>query len=144
MADLNIDVVGSPSIIADAGKSLTIGIATTGFLSVFTGGGSVQIPVSSPAEGTVAAALVTSGTVTTTVQWQRVISAGAITGVILAAGTVHGQVFILTSDKDSGGTITAAAAGTSRIGTGTGCIIPVGGGRIFIWDNTDLIWNDLR
>ena len=143
MSNGNFDKNGTAGVNSAPGQDLAFGLGSTGFLKVVTNGGALQLPTSSPAEGTAAAGLLTSGTVTTTVGWQRVLTAGAVTGVILAAGTVHGQLFILTSDKDSAGSITMAAAGTSRVGTGTGCIILAGAGRIFIWDNTDLIWIEL-
>jgi len=113
---LNIDTQDS-SIIAGSGD-LKLG-APSGNLVLF---GAARTPVSSPAEGTAAT------------------TAGAVTGVILGAGTTHGQRLTVSLDKDAAGTITFAAAGTSRVGTGVGCVIAVGGVKTFIWDNTDLIW----
>lgn len=100
-------------------------------------------PISNPAEGTAANGVLGSGTIDTTIYWQRVTTAGAVTGVILEAGVRHGQRVLVSLDKDAGGTITMAAAGTSRVGTGTACVIAVGAAREFIWDNTDLIWCEL-
>ena len=143
MSDVNFDKNGTGGINSSAGKDLAIGLGSTGFIKVVTNGGALQLPTSNPAEGTAATTLASSGTIDTTIGWQRVITAGAVTGVILEAGTVHGQICIVTSDKDSAGSITMAAAGTSRVGSGTACIIIAGGGRIFIWDNTDAIWLEL-
>lgn len=143
MSNANFDKNGTGGIISDSGKNLTVGIGSTGFLIVHPGTGSVRLPVSNPAEGTAATTVATSGTIDTTQLWQRITNAGAITGVILEAGTVHGQLLIVSVDKDASGTVTFAAAGTSRVGTGTACVIAVGAARPFIWDNTDLIWCEL-
>lgn len=143
MSNLNIDVVGTPSMISTSTSGLTVGISSTGFLRLFTGAGALQIPVSNPAEGTAATTVASSGTIDTTIGWQRITNAGAITGVILEAGTVHGQLVIISVDKDASGTVTMAAAGTSRVGTGTACVIAVGAARMFIWDATDAIWCEL-
>jgi len=133
---LNIDTQDS-SIIAGSGD-LKLG-APSGNLVLF---GAARTPVSSPAEGTAATTVAGAGTIAipTGTDWVRVTTAGAVTGVILAAGTAHGQRLTVSLDKDAAGTITMAAAGTSRVGTGVGCVIAVGGVKTFIWDNTDLIW----
>lgn len=143
MGNVNIDLNGTAGMVSAPTKDLTIGLGSTGFLNVVTSGGALCVPTCNPANGTAAAGLLTSGTVDTTTGWQRVLTAGAVTGVILEAGTKNGQIFILTSDKNSGGTITMAAAATSNVGSGTACIIIAGGGRIFIWDATDTAWIEL-
>lgn len=143
MADLNIDIVGTPSIIAAGNKSLSIGCAGTGLLNLVCIGGGLAYKISNPAEGSAATTVASSGTIDTTIGWQRITNAGAITGVILEAGTTHGQLCIVSVDKDAAGTVTMAAAGTSRVGTGTACVIAVGAARMFIWDATDAIWCEL-
>ena len=102
-----------------------------------------SVPLSNPAEGTAATTVASSGTIDTTIYWQRITNAGAITGVILEAGTRHGQRVLISVDKDASGTVTMAAAGTSRVGTGTACVIAVGAAREFVWDNTDAIWCEI-
>lgn len=143
MSNANFDKNGTGGIISAPAQNLTVGIGSTGFLIVHPGTGSVRIPVSNPAEGTAATTIAGSGTIDTTQFWQRITNAGAITGVILEAGTAHGQLVIISVDKDASGTVTMAAAGTSRVGTGTACVLAVGAARAFIWDNTDLIWCEL-
>lgn len=137
MKDLVIEGNGTPQVLAINSKGLTIG-ASAGALRLHAT--SVVNPVSSPVEGTAAATVAGSGTITVSSEWHRVTTAGAVTGIILSAGTVHGQKLTITLDKDAGGTLTFAAAGTSRVGTGTSCVIAVGGLKTFRWDNTDLIW----
>jgi len=102
-----------------------------------------SVPLSNPAEGTAATTVASSGTIDTTIYWQRITNAGEITGVILEAGTRHGQRVLISVDKDASGTVTMAAAGTSRVGTGTACVIAVGAAREFVWDNTDAIWCEI-
>ena len=140
MKDLQLQGNDSPSLLALNNKDLSIGAPGTGLLKIF---GTMRYPISNPAQGTAATTVAGSGTIDTTVGWQRVTNAGAITGVILEVGTVHGQICIITVDKDASGSVTMAAAGTSHVGTGTGCVIAVGAGRIFIWDATDAIWVEL-
>lgn len=143
MSNGNFDKNGTAGVNSAAGADLAIGLGSTGFIKLVTNGGALQLPTSNPAEGTAATTVAGSGTIDTTVGWQRITNAGAITGVILEAGTVHGQICIISNDKDAVGSVTMAAAGTSRVSTGTGCVIAIGAGRIFIWDNTDLIWCEL-
>ena len=135
--DACIDLDGTPSLISVGNKDLTVGCAGTGRLRFL---GTEQIAASTPVEGSAAATVAGSGTIAVA-PWNRITTAGAVTGVILAAGTSHGQKMIVTVDKDASGTVTMAAAGTSRVATGTGCVIPVGGLKTFIWDATDVIWN---
>lgn len=142
MANANLDLTGTPSLISTGTSPLRLG-TSGGNLELALGTGFLRIPASNPAEGTAATTVASSGTITPTGVWQRITNAGAITGVILAAGAVHGQIFILSVDKDASGTVTMAAAGTSRVGTGTACVIAVGAARAFIWDATDAIWCEL-
>lgn len=143
MAAGNLDITGTPSFLTSGNQNMAVGCTGTGVLSVFCNGGNLRFPISNPAEGSAATTVASSGTISTTNLWQRITNAGAITGVILAAGVAHGQIVIISVDKDASGTVTMAAAGTSRVGTGTACVIAVGAARAFIWDNTDLIWCEL-
>jgi hypothetical protein len=137
MKDLVLEGNGTPVVLARNSKNLTVG-ATAGSLRVSATG--VTYPVSSPVEGTAAATVASSGTITVASEWHRITTAGAVTGVILTAGTVHGQELTISLDKDAAGSVTFAAAGTSRVGTGVSAVIAVGGLKKFRWDNTDLIW----
>jgi hypothetical protein len=136
-----IDFVGTPMFMAKSGYEQILGTAL--FRLRFTATGAAQIPDSLPAQGTAATTIANSATIPTAIGWARVTNAGAVTGIILAVGTVHGQIQVVTVDKDAVGTVTMAAAGTSKVGTGVGCVLPIGGGGIFIWDATDAIWSQV-
>lgn len=143
MANGFLDLVGTPMLLATGSNPFTLGCNGAGTLRLYMGSGTLQFPVSNPAQGTAATTVATGGTIDTTQMWQRITNAGAITGVILEAGTMHGQICIVSNDKDAVGSVTMAAAGTSRVSTGTSCVIAIGAGRIFIWDATDAIWCEL-
>lgn len=140
MSNANFDKNGSGGVVSAPGFDLTVGLGSTGFLKLLLNGGALQLVGSNPAEGTAATSLATSGTIDTTIGWQRVITAGAVTSIALEAGVRHGQVCFITNDKDSGGTITFhATTATSRLAVAS-MVIVVGGGAIVIWDATDAIW----
>lgn len=107
------------------------------------GGGSKFFPVSNPAEGTAASTIAGSGTIDSTIFWQRITDAGAITGVILEAGTSHGQAVYVSLDKDAVGSVTFAAEATSNVCSGTGAVLAAGEGALFLWDATDTCWSEL-
>lgn len=138
MENLVINGNGSPVVLATGNKDLAVGCPGTGRLDLV---GILGILNSSPASGTAAAGLLTSGTVDTSNPWSRVITAGAVTGVILEAGVRNGQLFILTSDKDSSGSITMAAESTSNVANGVTNVIVAGTSRMYIWDATDTCWS---
>lgn len=134
----------------DAGAGVSINAPNaTGFVqsitahktrSKFDGTGSWFFPTSNPAAGTAATTVATDGTIDTTIFWQRVTDAGAITGVILEAGTSHGQVVLVTVDKDASGSVTMAAEATSNVCSGTSAVLAAGEGALFVWDATDTCW----
>jgi hypothetical protein len=64
--------------------------------------------------------------------------AAAITGVILAAGTVDGQTVIIINN--SANSITFAAAGTSNVADGTGSVIAANTAAMFVWAATPARW----
>lgn len=109
----------------------------------FDGAGSRFFPVSNPADGTAATTVAGSGTIDSTIFWQRVTDAGAITGVILEAGTEHGQAVFVSVDKDASGSVTFAAEATSNVCSGTGAVLAAGEGALFLWDATDTCWSEL-
>lgn len=140
MANGILDLVGTPMLLALSSSNMTVGCNGAGYLRLYMGTGTMQFPISNPAQGTAATSLSNGSTIDTTQFWQRVTDAGAVTGVILEAGVVHGQMCLVSVDKDASGTVTMAAAGTSRVGTGTACVLAVGAARMFVWDATDAIW----
>lgn len=78
--------------------------------------------------------LASSGTIATAgLTTTRVTTGGAVTGVILAAGTKAGQVVMVVNE--SANSITMAAAATSNVQSGTTNVIPASAGAIYVWDS---------
>ena len=91
----------------------------------------------------VAAAIATSGTITTAgMSIRRVHATASVTGVILQAGTKAGQV--ITVINHGAGTITFAASGTSIVAYGTSAIIQSLAGAQFVWDDLLSLWFPLN
>lgn len=102
----------------------------SGVLSYAMAGAGTQTQGVSPASGA-ATTLNTGGTVTPTASIMRTVNGGAVTGVIIAVGTVDGQTFTLTNEGS--GSITFAAVATSHVADGVTTVIPVLTARTFIW-----------
>jgi hypothetical protein len=86
-----------------------------------------------------APSVATSGTIATAnLGVSRVTTAGAVTGVILASGTVAGQLVIVVNE--SANTITFAAVGTSHVADGTSDVIAANTARMFVWDSSNSRW----
>lgn len=68
----------------------------------------------------------------------RVTTSGFVTGIILAPGTVSGQV--CTVINESGNTITFAAAGISNAADGTADVITGTTARTFTWNGATRLW----
>jgi hypothetical protein len=58
-------------------------------------------------------------------------NAGAVTGIILAAGTIHGQTVDVVATGAGG--ITFATDATSLVHGGTGVSVTAGTARRFVW-----------
>lgn len=108
----------------------------------FDGAGSRFAPVSFPALAATPIAVAGAGTIDSTISWTRVSTAGAVTGVIVEAGTSHGQQLYISVDKDAAGSVTMAAEATSNVCSGTGAVIAAGEGALLIWDETDTCWTE--
>ncbi len=146
------DTINRGFFVTTGAYHLTVGAAGTGTVNIMsdgvnkvaiTTGGSAFVPVSNPAGTAVANGILTSGTIDSTIFYQRVISAGAVTGVILENGTSHGQMVFVVSDKDSGGSITFAAEATSNVCSGVSAALAAGEGALFIYDALDTCWSEL-
>lgn len=68
----------------------------------------------------------------------RVAPAGAVTGVILQAGSLGGQQVIVINE--SANSVTFAAAGTSNVADGTGCVIAANKSAAFHWSTGTSRW----
>lgn len=105
----------------------------------------VAIPLISPqsvySQSSTAPATATAGTITTSgVSAARVSPAGAITGVILQAGTFGGQEVAVVNEAIAANTVTFAASGTSNVANGTASVIAGLTARKFVWDTSTTLW----
>lgn len=107
------------------------------------GGALYETPT--PRTGTVPA-FVTGNTVTHNGCGVAIVnpSTTAATGAIVQAGTVHGQHLTIINIGTATGTITMAAAGTSNVANGTGCIISVLAAIDLRWNALDSRWYQVR
>jgi hypothetical protein len=86
-----------------------------------------------------AASLASSGTITTSgLGVSRVTTSGAVTGVIMQAGTTNGQGCIVINE--SANSITMAASATSNVADGTSDVIAANTARRFVWDSGTTLW----
>lgn len=146
------DTINRGYFVTKSAFNMTIGASGTGAVNIMSDGvfktryltgGTLVNPVSNPAVGAAASTTASSGTIDSTIFWQRVTDAGAITGVILEAGTAHGQFVYVSVDKDAAGSVTFAAEATSNVCSGTSAVLAAGEGALFIWDATDTCWSEL-
>lgn len=66
----------------------------------------------------------------------RVAPAGAVTGVIMAAGLFPGDAVVVINEAAAANTVTFAAQGTSRVADGTSSVIPGLTARRFVWSGS--------
>jgi Pectate lyase superfamily protein len=86
-----------------------------------------------------AASIANNGTINTAhVGVARVTTSGNVTGVILQAGTVAGQ--LVTVVNESANTLTMATAATSHVADGTSDVIAATSARCFVWDSSTSRW----
>jgi hypothetical protein len=89
-------------------------------------------------DSTAAQVLTTGGTIATTLPSQRVAPAGAVTGVILTAGS-YGDDRV-TVINESAFSITMAAAATSNVATGTSDVIAANTAAWYAWSSGTNWW----
>lgn len=88
-----------------------------------------------------AATIANAGTIATAnLGVSRVTDAGAVTGVIMQAGTVAGQQCLVVCEQAAANTITMAAAGTSNVAAGVTCILSGLAAHLFVWDSGTSLW----
>lgn len=68
----------------------------------------------------------------------RLTTAGAVTGVIMAAGYASGHTVLLVNE--SGNSITFAASGTSRVAAGVAAAVAALTKMILVWDSSTNLW----
>jgi hypothetical protein len=88
--------------------------------------------------GAASQTLTSSSTVTVAAGLVPVTSSAAVTGLIVAAGTLDGQVLGLLNTGSY--VITMAASGTSNVADGTVEVIPPGGLRFYVWSGAESLW----
>lgn len=81
-----------------------------------------------------------SATITPTYGRMRYTPTAARTGLIIAPGTVDGQLFILQNDAGSTFTMTFAAAATSNVVDGTSAALPIQHSWLMVWDAASARW----
>ncbi len=92
-----------------------------------------------PVQSATAPATTNSGTITTAgLTVSRVAPTAAITGVILATGSIAGQQVVVLNE--SAFSITFGALGASNVSIGTNCLIPAGTHLQFVWDSVTARW----
>ena len=98
-------------------------------------------PVMAAVQSATSNAVATGGTITTAgVSSARVNPAGAVTGVILQAGTVAGQEVWVVNEAAAANTVTFAAAGTSNVADGASSALAGVVARKFVWDSVAALW----
>lgn len=95
----------------------------------------------STTQSATAPVLASAGTIAvTSVGTSRVAPAGAVTGVILAVGTVPGQILTVINESSAVNTVTFAAAGTSNVADGVSSVIAGLRAARFVWDSGTSLW----
>jgi len=111
---------------SDAGVTLTAQIV----------GGGVA-----PAQSATAVAIANAGTIATAnIGVSRVSPTGAVTGVILAAGTIPGQLCFVVNEAAQANPVTFAASGTSNVSDGVNDMLYGGQARLYVWDSGTSLW----
>jgi hypothetical protein len=129
--ELGADAAGTFKWANDATTALKrLGSGVMGFTGAIATAQSATAPV-----------LATSGTIATAATGvSRVAPAGAVTGIILAAGTQAGQLVTVINESAAANTITFAASGTSHVAGGTGVVIAGLAKLILVWDSATSLW----
>lgn len=70
----------------------------------------------------------------------RVTAAGAVTGLIMAVGTVPGQKVTIIHEGAAANTLTFAASGTSNVADGVSDVITGPSARSYVWDSVTALW----
>ncbi len=70
----------------------------------------------------------------------RVTAAGAVTGIIVPAGTRPGQQLVIIHEGAAANTLTMAASGTSNVANGTTCVLGGLAAHVLIWDSVTALW----
>lgn len=95
-------------------------------------------------ESATAAALASSGTITTSgppqVAIARLAPTAAVTAVVMQKGTTPGQECWVVNEAAQANSVTMAASGTSNVAGGVNDVIPGLQGRLYVWDDQTTLW----
>lgn len=124
-------------------SSLDNGTITTSGAGALTATGAVKAGIvqQNQASGTVQT-LTTGNTITVAANTSsvRVTAGAAVTGIILGAGTLGGQLLSVIHEGAAANTITFAASGTSNVADGTSDVITGPSARLYVWDSVTALW----
>jgi hypothetical protein len=96
-----------------------------------------------PIQSATAAAIATSGTVTTAgVGVARLNPGSAVTACIMGSGTLPGDLIIVSNEAALANTVQFAASATSLVADGVNCVIPGLAAKLFVWNGTN--WYELN
>lgn len=94
-----------------------------------------------PPQSATAVAIANAGTIATAnIGISRLNPASAVTGIIMAAGTVQGQQCWVVNEAAVGNSLTFDVSGTSNIAAGVSEVIPGLSAKLFIWDSGTSYW----
>jgi len=122
--------------------AITIGGTLTNPTFAFLGTGAVTIGSSVSTFQSASAAAITNGSTITTAATgvARVAPGGAVTGIIMQAGTRAGQECTVVNESAAVNTATMAASGTSNVANGVTTVIAGLTSRRFVWDSVTALW----
>jgi hypothetical protein len=147
-------------------REATFGDGVTDRLNVNTVAGQVEVPNGTPVKGysdayttatwqiangtvclaqsTTAPAITNGSTITTNgVGLSRVNPGAAVTGIILQAGTVPGQLVVVENIATAANSVTFAAS-SSNVADGSGDSIAGGTAGLFIWSSNEALWYRIK
>lgn len=123
-----LDTTGKPALLS-ATDDVYVGATATAKYARIVGNGLQQQPL--PVSGVSLQTLSNGNTITRLGPVTRVTNAGAVTGILMTAGSADGQMISVINEGT--GSVTFAAVGTSLVLGGTGSVIAVGAKKDFIW-----------
>jgi len=134
-----INCSGAPSNFVNSGTNHKLLKST--FNSIFYDDSWLPSGVFSTGQSGSSPVLATNGTISTSgLGVTRVSPGGAVTGVILQAGTVAGQACTVINESVAANSITFAAAGTSNVADGTSAVLVGLRSMAFTWDTATSRW----
>jgi hypothetical protein len=105
--------------------------------------GQVKNGVYCPPVSSSAAAIASSGTITTAnIGVARLAPTAAVSAVVMGTGTINGQLCTVINEAAQADSVQMAASSTSNVAAGINDIIWGGEARTYVWDNPQALWFD--